>query len=1023
MFMTRHLPALHGGGPRVPGVSSAYTRPVAVCSQCGRESPDEFVFCPGCGAPLAAVAAREVRKVVTVLFCDLTGSTAIGERTDPEALRALMNRYYETARVVLERHGGTVEKFVGDAVMAVFGIPVAREDDALRAVRAAAELRDVVHGLGLETRIGVNTGAVVAGEGDTLVTGDAVNVAARLEQAAGAGEILIGDDTLRLVRDAARVDTLELELKGKAEVVRAHRLRLLDASAAGVARQLERPMVGRERERERLRADFADVVETGACRLFTLIGPAGIGKSRLVTDFLEHVADTATVARGRALSYGEGITYWPLVEMLVQLGIEPGDAIRSSPAETQLTTRALLEQKASERPLVLVVDDLHWAEEPMLALLEHVTDWSRAAPILLVCVARPELLDVRPGWAGGKLNATSVLLEPLRDGEAVSLADDLLAGVELDGETRARILSAAEGNPLFLEEMAALAREARGTVAVPPTIQALLQARLDTLSDDERAVIERGAVEGQVFHRGAVTALAPEAAQVDVPGRLVALVRKELVRPDRTLIDGDDAFRFRHLLIRDTAYEGLPKAVRAELHERFAEWLEAHADLVEQDEILGYHLEQAARYRRELDPGDPALTVLAPNAAARLGRAGRAALDRGDIHGARSLLTRASSLVTGADRRRLIPDLADSLIETGDRYDEVVALLDELEQGDRHERAVATVLRIRNDPTGPLDGLLGRLAEAEDIFAAAADAMGLVRCELARAWVYWCACQCSAAHRSYRRANEILRSVRSDMLRRDAIFGACLTAVFTGLSADDVRAVFDELAGEAGEVGPLLEATRVSFRARVDYGAGDCDLAELRAATAAEMELLEQTGATSALLSAQTYERLVVPWLAGDDAAVEEATRWRVDKTATYGTRLYRANALAGWALALCVLGEPDRASPLVEEARALADPSDIADQVEINLADAYVRALRGDATGALRELAEARRAGEGTDMHSPIFGEEFVEARIRHALGDEEGARLLLEERVAWYAERGFDRFAERYRRELEALGRVARD
>ena len=248
-----------------------------VCARCGRESPDDFVFCPGCGASLAAAPAREVRKVVTVLFCDLTGSTAIGERTDPEALRALMNRYYDAARGVLERHGGTVEKFVGDAVMAVFGIPVASEDDALRATRAAVELRDVVQGLGLDARIGVNTGAVVAGEGDTLVTGDAVNVAARLEQAASAGEILLGDDTLRLVRDAVQVEPLELELKGKALAVRAHRLRALDASAAGVARRLERPMVGRGRERDRLRADFADVVGSRTCRLFTLIGPAGIG--------------------------------------------------------------------------------------------------------------------------------------------------------------------------------------------------------------------------------------------------------------------------------------------------------------------------------------------------------------------------------------------------------------------------------------------------------------------------------------------------------------------------------------------------------------------------------------------------------------------------------------------------------------------------------------------------------------------------------------------------------------------------
>ena len=252
-----------------------------------REEPADFGFCPACGAPLGtAPPAREVRKVVTVLFCDLTGSTAIGDRTDPEALRALMRRYYETARVVLERHGGTVEKFVGDAVMAVFGIPVATEDDALRAVRAAVELRDTVHELGLEARIGVNTGDVVAGDGDTLVTGDAVNVAARLEQAAAAGEVLLGDATMRLVRDATVSEPVSLALKGKPDPVPAHRLLSLDTAVTGVARHLDTPLVGRARERERLRSDFDDALATRTCRLFTLIGPAGVGKSRLVADFL-----------------------------------------------------------------------------------------------------------------------------------------------------------------------------------------------------------------------------------------------------------------------------------------------------------------------------------------------------------------------------------------------------------------------------------------------------------------------------------------------------------------------------------------------------------------------------------------------------------------------------------------------------------------------------------------------------------------------------------------------------------------
>ena len=990
------------------------------CGQCGRESPDDFVFCPGCGAALAPVSAREVRKVVTVLFCDLTGSTAIGERTDPEALRALMNRYYDTARGVLERHGGRVEKFVGDAVMAVFGIPVASEDDALRATRAAVELRDVVQELGLDARIGVNTGAVVAGEGDTLVTGDAVNVTARLEQAAGAGEILLGDDSLRLVRDAVTTEPLELTLKGKTGPVPAHRLLQLDTSAVGVARSLERPMVGRERERARLRSDFEDVVATTSCRLFSLIGPAGIGKSRLVADFLEHVDGQATVARGRALSYGEGITYWPLVEMLVQLGIEPSEAIRSSPAETQLATRALLEERAGERPLVLVIDDLHWAEEPMLDLVEHVVDWSRAAPILLLCVARPELLDVKAGWGGGKLNATSVLLEPLPDDEARLLADGLLTDVELDDDTRARILTTADGNPLFLEEMAALAREARGTVDVPPTIRALLQARLDALNDDERVVVERGAVEGQVFHRGAVTALAPATPVVDVPGQLLSLVRKEVVRPDRAVIAGDDAFRFRHLLIRDTAYEALPKAVRAELHERFADWLEANVELVEQDEIVGYHLEQAALYRAELDPGDPAGAAVARRAAECLATAGRAASARGDLHATRNLLRRALALFQDrGDRRRVIPDLVDVLIEERDdvRFEETAALLGELEGGDERDRALATVLRVRDSPDGPLDELLARLDEAEAVLTERRDRMGLARAEHARAWAYWGACRGRDAHEAYLRAQAHIAAVGATILQRDVIFGICLTGVFGGIRADDLIRLLDELDRSAAAAGPLLEATVAAFRARVEYGSGRGGIDAVREAADREVELLEQVGARLALVTARMYERVVVPWVEGDDREVERGARARVEETKMFGTRLFYANALGMWAIALCRVREPERALELVEEARSLASPDDVADQIALDLAEGYARALLGQSAEAQPLIERAAARAETIEMWSPAFDHRYDEAWARKAQGDLEGARRLLTELFEANAARGFHRMAARYRRDLAAL------
>jgi tetratricopeptide (TPR) repeat protein len=811
-----------------------------------------------------------------------------------------------------------------------------------------------------------------------------------------------------------------LELKGKG-LVPAHRLRALDVFAAGVARRLERPMVGRVRERERLRAGFVDVVETRSCRLFTLIGPAGIGKSRLVADFLEHVDGAAHVAHARALSYGEGITYWPLVEILTQLGIAPSEAIRSSPAETQLATRALLEGRAEDAPLVLVIDDLQWAEPAMLELLEHVLDWSRGVPILLLCVARPELLDVKPNWAGGKLNATSTLLEPLAEGEVEELVDSLLDAVDLDPEARIRIVATAEGNPLFLEEMAALAREAGGVIEVPPSIQALLQARLDTLDDGERAVIERGAVEGHVFHRGAVTALAPEESRADVPQRLAALVRKELVRPDRALIATEDAFRFRHLLIRDTAYEALPKSTRAELHERVADWLDANAALVEQHEIVGYHFEQAAGYRRELDPRDPSAATLARRAAERLGSAGRTALGRGDLAATENLLRRALKLASDRkQRRQLIPDLADALIEGDEHGEEVGELVAELEGGDARDHAIGAVLRVRLSPAGQLEDQLARLDNAEAALAAAGDTLGLVRCERARGWAYWGALRARDAHLAWRRAHDLLRQAGSHVLHREVVFDVCISAVFGGAAdTDEIRLLLDELEAEAEMAGPLMAATVRAFRARSQYMAGELDAEAVRTATDHEVKLLGESGASPvAIASSQHFVDAIVPWVEGDPIAIEAGARSWVEATAIAGTHLYHANALAEWAVALCKLGKPKAALDAIREAREIADPNDVADQILLDQAEAYAAALDGGAERAQTLLRRARERVAGTQSTHPAGDPVHIEASVLNALGDAAGARLLLENLIDRETTYGRHRVADRYRRDLDAIG-----
>jgi tetratricopeptide (TPR) repeat protein len=653
----------------------------------------------------------------------------LGERLDPEALRTLLGRYFQVAKAAAERHGGMVEKFIGDAVMAVFGIPVVREDDALRAVRAAQELRDAVE---LDVRIGVNTGEVVTGTGDTLVTGDAVNVAARLEQAAAPGEVLIGASTYRLVRDAVDAELLApIEAKGKSQPLTGYRLRSLTGDV-GFRRRLDAALVGRDREQRLLADAWERCLSERACALFSVLGSAGVGKSRLAHESVREL--DATVVRGRCLSYGEGITYWPVVEVVKQL---LGDASPPNPAvaallgsgdvpaeEIAFAVRKLFEQRASERPLVVLFDDLQWGEPTFLDLVEHVADWSQDAPMLLLCLARPELLELRPGWGGGKLNATTVLLEPLTEGEIDLLIERLLGDAKLDPALRERIRDSADGNPLFVEQMLAMVEESGAAeVRVPPTIHALLAARVDQLPADERRALEHGAVEGQVFHRGAVEALAPD--EPAVPARLMRLVRKELIRPTAATLPDDDAFRFRHLLIRDAAYEALPKASRAELHERFADWIELHGrDLVELDEVAGYHLEQAARYRAEL--GDPA-PVLALRAAERLGDAGERAARRSDTAAARNLLDRAVALLpTDAPARlRLLPLLGHACHLAGDVAEADRILTEAVEGGAEAIAAQAFFLRafIRGhqddvpfaETLREIRAVLGRLDEADAV--------------------------------------------------------------------------------------------------------------------------------------------------------------------------------------------------------------------------------------------------------------------------------------------------------------------
>ncbi|HUF58652.1 MAG TPA: adenylate/guanylate cyclase domain-containing protein [Actinomycetota bacterium] len=756
----------------------------------------------------------EVRKTVTVLFCDITGSTSLGEQLDPESLRSLMSRFFEEMQVVLERHGGTVEKYIGDAVMAVFGIPSVHEDDALRAVRAATEMRDSLaslnkelerdRGVAIQSRIGVNTGDVVAGDSaarQSLVTGDAVNVAARLEQAAGPGEILIGSPTMSLVRDAVIGEPVEpLTLKGKTGAVAAFRLVEVGRDSLGVTRRLDTPMVGRARELDALREAFARATADSSCVLATILGAPGVGKSRLVEEFLAGLPEESTIVRGQCLSYGDGITYWPVVEMLTGVAsildsdgpaeVRPKiDALlrgaedaaiaserlaeflglagaTASPEETNWAIRKLFEALASDRPLIAAFEDIHWAEPGLLDLIEHVAEWTRDAPILLVCPARPELREVRPGW-GGQAMATTLLLEPLSQNESDQLIAGLLGRSDTPLTVAARVMEAAEGNPLFVEQMVAMLiddglvrPETDGWVVtgdlshltVPPTIAGLLQARLDRLTPEEQRVIERGAVEGRVFHWGSVTDLSSDLAPGDVGRHLMALHRRDLIGPEQALFGGSEAFRFRHALIRDAAYERIPKRVRSQLHEGHARWLEriAAERLPEFEEVLAYHLEQAAALRSELGPLDDHGRELAGEAAVRLASGGRRAVARGDLLGASKLFDRAVALMDTDDPVRidLLERLGTAAIHAG-ALERAKSAFDEASetssrQGDRRReiraRLAQLLLRSQMEPEGATELLKREAEKAIPVLEELGDDEGLARAwsALSEVGLMWC---------------------------------------------------------------------------------------------------------------------------------------------------------------------------------------------------------------------------------------------------------------------------------------------
>ncbi len=1043
------------------------------CGACGKVNEPGARLCRGCGGALRPRTAEETRRVVTVVFSDVAEYTALSQRLDVESLRSLMARYFGAMQATLEFHGGVVEKFIGDAVVAVFGVPRAHEDDALRAVRAAAEMRDILRelneefarsfGVTIACRTGVNTGEVSASDprhDQSFVIGQAVNAAARLEQVAAPGEVLLGEATYRLVREAVVTESAgHKALKGIAEPVPAMRLLAVRPNAAGWSRRLDSPLVDRVSELDRLARTFERTVAQSAAVIVTVTGGAGVGKSRLAAEFLERVKFDATVIRGRCLPYGKGITFWPIVEVLrAAAGIgereSPAEARRRisellapepdgrlvadrltalmEPTPTTLgiqetfwAVRRLLEHLGSQRPLVVILDDIQWGEATFLDLLEYLADWIRGAPVLFVCLARPELIETRPRWMSTKANGVSVSIKPLDAGDTDDLIRTLVGGVPLPDEAHARIAEVSEGNPLFVEETLRMLvdegalRRAEGTwamaadmtgITIPPTIHALLSARLDRLQDEERAVIERAAIVGRVFSWGAVAELSAPESRPGIIVQLQSLAHKELIRPDYAVTGEDDEFRFTHILVRDAAYHAIPKAERVDLHERLASWMieQAAGRAGEYEEIVGFHFEQAHRSLVELGPLGERAERLARSASQALGAAGERAFGRGDMPGAVNLLARAASLRSERDRERveLSLRLAFALHETGD-FETLRTVLSDARgaakaSGDAGLQMHAHILGLRTRLSTDSADWAGE-TEKEAVAAIAAFERAQDERGLAQAWA-------------------LLGLVRMANTRFGPAEKAWNLAAAHARRAGDRREELEDLswvplmvwAGpmHAHEGIPRCEATlrqadgdrkamSSALFARAVFEAGLGDFAQARGSIIRARQLLQELGLTVWLAGPCAQFAGWVELLSGDAPAAERDLRWAYATLSEMGELGWIPTVVGILAEAVYLQGRYDEAGRLADLSRESASADDVYSQALWRCGAAKVAARRGDQTAVPLAHTATDVADESDFLHLQ-WHTRMAEAEVLELMGERWSAEPLLRAAIRIAEEKG---------------------
>jgi len=1030
------------------------------------------------------------RKTVSILFCDVTGSTALGEELDPESLREVIQRYFTEMRLVIERHGGTVEKFIGDAVMSVFGVPQIHEDDALRAVRAAIDMQsaldalnvDIERGWGIriQARIGVNTGEVLAADpasGQSFVSGDAVNVAARLEQAAEPGEVLLGEPTYRLVRAAVVAEPLEpLAVKGKAEPLPAYRLVVVEPGAEILPRRFDSPLVGRTNELAAIRAAFEEAVRGSACRLVTVIGHAGVGKSRLTHEIVTSLGDRARVLRGRCLPYGEGITFWPVAEALREaIGLDEA----TSPEDAEARIAAILpsdqdrvvvdrlaailgvggtagpiqesfwairkgfEALATERPLALVFDDIQWAEPTFLDLVQYLFTFASGHPMLLLCLARPELLETRPDW--GEMSAV-IRLDPLGSEESERLVGNLLGEWSGPEEVGRQIVDGAGGNPLFIEEMlrmlvddGALAREdgrwvARGDlsrIGPPETVHAVIAARLDRLDPAERHVLQCASVVGEVFWWGAVADLSAEAQATGVGRSLQTLVRKDLIRPDPSTFAGEDAFRFGHLLIRDVAYESLPKKVRADLHARFASWVERRSGerAAEYEEIVGYHAERAHGYLAELGPMDERGAALAALAAERLASAGLRSFYLGDMPSAANLLSRAVALLPDQDPRQLelLQSLAVALAYVG-RFEEADAVFERAIEGGRAigdrriELRAATRYRFTwmlRSPEARHADALAEMERAIVAFEELGDDAGLAEAFRLVGIVQLWAGRCGDALRSWERGVDHARRAGDRRLDIEIRHWMGLALAAGSIPAEEAIDRIEVLL-QGHEEDPTLRSHMSRYQAELEAMGGR--FAEARYHLDEGTEVARQLGLIMDLGAGFQRSAGYVAFLAGDLQAAEAALRRGLENLEPIGDLGHQVSVAAD--LALVLLEREGREREILEIADTnvpLMIEDDVDAWVRWDAARARAMARLGD--GAEAELLARRSVDRArTTDYAELRGLSLVAlAEVLAGSGRTEEAAEALRQAIAVYEAKGNVVSAATTRRKLGDLEAVA--